>query len=389
METFFSLLLYLGTFVVGLCLDNSRTNSRYLRLYTLWLYIFLCFGYMTGSDWRAYELDYYHYTDFQDSIRSGRRLPELGFWFVFFTLKTIFRDFFIVIGILKALYLYSLIKLLKSITDYWTASISILLPTSLAFMLIDNPLRYMTALIFVNWALYFFIQGKQKKGLVVLSMSVLFHNTCIVLLPIFLFFSKFTKVLKLNNVVLWVTYLAVFFLFMDGGPVDSLLQQFQTLMVAFVGKDYNSYTQINEEAVFTLGSILNIAIFTLLLLLRNKILSLKYGGLIFSCSVLGYFMDRILIFIPTGFRLGIPLGYFSAIAFASIICKFRLTYYAKILLVYFLLKFSKTLWNSYCYLPYSNSITYILTSHKSYIERSEYNYSHFMRRMGKEYDRQR
>jgi hypothetical protein len=388
METFFSLLLYLGTFVVGLCLDNSRTNSRYLRLYTLWLYIFLCFGYMTGSDWRSYELDFY-YTDFQDYIRNIRGLSEVGFWFVFFTLKTIFRDFFIVIGILKALYLYSLIKFLKTITDNWTASISILLPKSLVFMLIDNPLRFMTALIFVNWALYLFLQGKQKKGIVVLSMSVLFHNTCIILLPIFLFFPKFTKVLKFNNVALWVTYLAVFILFSDGGPVGSLLQQFQSRMVAFGAKDYSAYTEIDEEAIFTLGSILSIFIFTLLLLLRKKILSLQYGDLIFSCSVLSSFMGRILIFIPTGFRLGIPLGYFSAIAFASIICKFRSSYYAKILLVYFLLTFSKALWTSYSYLPYSNAIPYILTSHKPYLERVEYNYSHFMQRMGNEYYRQK
>lgn len=52
--------IYILTFILGFYIDQlSPIKYKKLRvLYIVWLFIFLCFSYTNGSDWRSYELGY-------------------------------------------------------------------------------------------------------------------------------------------------------------------------------------------------------------------------------------------------------------------------------------------------------------------------------------------
>lgn len=85
--------IYIITFLLGILLDSFRVNKNIKIVFIIWLYIFLCFGYMTGSDWRAYELqyqsaDYYYYN----------ATYEKGFYTLFYFLKLFISDFFITLA---------------------------------------------------------------------------------------------------------------------------------------------------------------------------------------------------------------------------------------------------------------------------------------------------
>jgi len=74
------------------------------------------------------------------------------------------------------------------------------------------------------------------------------------------------------------------------------------------------------------------------------------------------------------------MGYFLSIAVAMLLKKGNLL---KLLFVsYFMLLMSKSLWQGYVYLPYSNSIWYILTEHKQYSERDNNNINFYRQRTG-------
>ena len=382
---YFSLVVYLITFLGGFILDKKKHKSKKSeRFYIVWLFIFLCFGYMTGSDWRGYELDFELLNGFSSHDRLGESNFEFGFWSIFYIFKVIFADFFLVIGLLKALYLLTLIKLLKSLTNYYLSAICCLMPLTLCFMLIDNPLRFMTASILLNLSLYYLVKNNFIKGVFLIILSVFVHNTCIIMLFLLPFLSYYKKLLKFRNITLFIVYLFITYMFSDDGPVGTITSYFQTQMMLAGGKDYSSYLQQEGNSFLTIGSFLNIFLFLLVLYFRKFILSTKHGELVFSCAIVYFFLFRLFVMIPSGTRLTVPLSYFVSILFAEVINKSKQPV-RKVLFLYLLILFSKYLWTPYVYIPYSNSIPYIITTHKPYLERSNYNFDSYKERMGKDY----
>ena len=74
--------IYIVTFLLGILLDNIRVHRNVRRAFIVWLYIFLCFGYMTGSDWRAYELQYQFVDYYYLNVTY-----EKGFYALFYFVK--------------------------------------------------------------------------------------------------------------------------------------------------------------------------------------------------------------------------------------------------------------------------------------------------------------
>lgn len=388
-DTIFSFFLYIGTFLLGIRLDFADQNKKIIRqirwLFVAWLYIFFCFGYMTGSDWRGYELDFQNMSSFNDRQRLGESNLEMGFWSVFYILKILIGDFFLVIGVLKILYLYSTISVIKKLTDKWLCSMSILMPMSSCFMLIDNPLRFMVALVFINISLVYLIDNKKLKALFFILLSVLFHNTCILFLLLLPFLNGYKVILRFNNAIIFIAYLIVVYIFSGDTIVGQIAEQIKEQMLIMGGKNYSSYAETNSEAFFTLGSFINMVLMGGLLILRKDIVKMPNGELMFACSVVYFFFFRIFIFIPSGFRIAVPFTYFLAAAFGTVITKKINILLKTIVIVFFVLLLSRKILVGYVYLPYSNSIPYIITEHKPYNERSQYNFIEYKKRTGHEY----
>lgn len=101
-------MVYLIVFVLCLCADYYR-NFRILSI--LIIYIILCFGYTTGTDWISYEL-YYKYGI--ENAHFATREPGLG---VLINLANYFTsDFWIFNGFCKVFYLWTLTRMISFFT---------------------------------------------------------------------------------------------------------------------------------------------------------------------------------------------------------------------------------------------------------------------------------
>lgn len=386
-----SVLLYLFTIFIGFYLDYrnevSRDNRFLKRAYLLWLCLFLCFGYTTGADWIFYE-PFYNTSEMNTMLY----VTEPASWLTFQYMPKLIPDFWLFLGLAKCAYLYSVYFLLSRITERWLAVIALMIPCQLGFMLIQNPLRFMFGIIFINFSLFYLYRGltnKEKRvnsfiiiiGLIIIAG--LFHNVCFIYLIIIplLYLAPYVK--RINVVVLFLFYILLTIIFSDvdfivaitGNSVQYVLQHVSI-------KDYSaSYITENNDTLFTIGNLFSIAIFAFILITRNKIVLYSEDGyILYGITVVYCMLSRALVLVPTGFRIPLPLIAFYVIYIIYMFKSDR--YLGKVFVLYFVLAFTKKLWNNYDFIPYTNSIPYILTEHLPYTERYDYNATECFERTG-------
>ncbi len=386
--TIVSFLLYIVTFVAGFLLDiHPEKKAKARKIYVFWLYFFLCFGYMCGSDWNTYELDY------TNGRGVDRYITEPISYFLFTALPKVLPDFWVFCGIAKCLYLYTLIRLLKCMTNKWLSSLALLMPFSLLFMLISNPLRYMMSLSFVNLALMWIVNNycndKKIKHLwfkvfALVLISACIQNTSAVFLLFLPLIMLYKSIWKANRIVIFILFIIVIVLTSEVSAISDLKNKINAYLTLMMGlRDYSSYYEYEDNsALFSLGNLFKVFFLFVVLFYRNKVVS-KYnnGMMLYGVSVLALFFERFFLLIPTAFRWAIPFDYFYVVYF--ICCLTCHLAYARIILLYATFLLCKNLWFSYDLIPYSNSIPYILTGHKPYSERIHYNTDAYQRRTGK------
>lgn len=365
---------YIITILAGILID-SVTNKRYLmlrKLYVLWLYVFLCFGYMTGADWRNYETMFYQGTYFD---------YDIGFSVLMTFLGKIITDFWLLTGIIKCIYLWSCIKLLKELTSRWITAVAIYIPVTLMFMLINNPFRFMIANIFVNFSFIFAIRNKYIWSLVLVLLSIPFHGTAAFVI-LFLPLIKFDIFAKLSKKTLAIIYVVVLGLTVSVTLISFLQEFVSTLYAMYGARDYDSYVVQSNDNIFTIGSLISILLFILILWKKELITSLTPNGkVIFNMTMAYFYFSRLVSIVPTGFRLAIPLSAFYIVCLTIIIIRSQAPKY--ILILYFMATTIKSCYDSPWFIPYSNSIYYIAKGHKPYSERFVYNLNEYHKRTGK------
>lgn len=387
--TILSVLLYVGTFGLGFWLDYRQEKKvKARKVFIVWLYVFLCFGYMVGSDWDVYELNY------TEGFAIYRYLSEPISYFLFSVFPKILPDFWIFCGIAKCIYLYTLIKLLQSLTNKWLSALVLMMPFFLLYMLISNPLRYMMGLCVINVALLLIVKnimGERKirflwakiVGLVMISFC--FQNTCIVFLATLPLVLLYKPISKMNRAVLFLAFLLMIYLTSDVSVIAGLRDNLNTLLSSELGmKDYSEwYEYENNSNLLSPGNLFKI-FFLLVVLFYRDMVSHNYrnGQFLYGVSIIALFLERIFLLIPTAFRLAIPFDYFYIVFF---ICCLSFRYvYVKVIILYATFLLCKNIWFSYDMIPYSNSIPYIVTKHKPYSERLLYNKDAYHIRTGRD-----
>lgn len=377
------MIFYLLTFALGIILDfvnQDKSSVRSLRkIYQLWLYVFLCFGYMTGSDWRQYEPSY-------NNIESEYNyyVNELGFYYSFFLLHKVIPDYWITVAILKCIYLYTLIYLIKKVTPYWMSVVCFMMQGSLLFMLIDNPLRYMTALIFVNIAMAMVMEKKYIWGIALLLLSIAFHSSAVFLILLIPALMVSPYLIKVNKWLLLGLYIIVSVFMSSAALVESIRQIaiVQVLGIMETMKDYSSYTVENDTAFFATGNIIKMFIFGMLVFSRDFVCSRNSNmNIVYGMAIIGGFFDRFFLMVPTGFRLVIPFALFSMVYMVYLLKDKHI--FGFVFLLYLCVTLPRKLWNDYMYIPYSNSIPYFITGHLDYSQRSSNNVTAYFERTGK------
>jgi len=376
-ESIISCLLYLFTFCVGFILDVRTKSDKTKRWYVVWMFIFLCFGYMTGSDWRNYEWDYNY------ASRQNRAVSEFGFYLIFDMAKRLNIDFWLFSGIMKSLYLFAVIRLLKKLTPYYTSCLSICMVGSLLFMLVDYPMRFTVACTIFLFAVPYLFKHKILQFLLISSFGIIFHNTIAVTILFFLIgYYCSDKLIRTNKYFLSILYIAFAFVFSSISNV-AIIQNLVTAFYVDNGvRDFSqNYLVEDNDAFWTIGSFIQIFLSCFVIFVKDYFVGGNWKQIL-KLSIVGSFFSRILLIVPSGFRLTIPLGIFSSIIIVSYFYKCRHWLSYVVIALYFLM-LSKSLYFSYVYIPYSNSIPYIITQkHLPYNERSQYNLTEFIKRTG-------
>lgn len=377
-----SFLLYLVTFIFGFVIDFRDSCRKYKRAYILWLYIFLCFGYMTGSDWRDYELEY----------TTGTYLfneTEFGFTFIYDLASKIGLDFWLFAGLMKCLYLSAQIRLLKKLTTYTTSCLSICMVTSLLFMLIDYPMRFTAASTFLLFAIPYLFQRKVLRFIVLSSIGIIFHNTIIITIMICLLSYLITdKLLAINKYILSAIFIVFAFIVSNVSRITFIQEVAMAFFIGSGGRNFSSYMAENNNSFFTIGSFLNIFLACLVFFVKGFFLKENpKDKLILKFAIVSSFFFRILLIIPTGYRLTIPLSVFATIIIITYCYRNNIKILYGFIILYFM-TLCKDVYNGFVYIPYSNSIPYIITQdHLPYNERDQYNFTKYRERKGREFER--
>lgn len=386
-----SLLVYLITMALGLYIDTKKDSGKKKTCFIIWLFVFLCFGYMTGSDWRNYEPEYF------DSLMLSRYINEPGFLLIFKFSPIIIPDFWLFLGIVKCIHLFTLMKLLQLVSEKWISILVLLFPYQVCFMLVQNPLRFMMALTFVYWGVILYLRSRiakynTKKTMTFVKMTLLFllaslfHNSCLFMLltlPVYFYADRFVN---MNRVILFVIYIFIIVITTNVSLINEMIGDLNYSIMGYYSiKDYSeTYSVADSSNIFSIGNILKIVFFLFILLSRDSVYKRKSNrnSYIYGLALSYCYFDRIFLLIPTGFRLVIPFMNFYIAYFILMLYTERR--YAQIFIMYSFLTFANKLWFSYDLIPYSNSIPYIVTGHKDYYERHLNNVVQYKERTGEE-----
>jgi len=167
--------------------------------------------------------------------------------------------------------------------------------------------------------------------------------------------------------------------------ITEMLEQVVLVASQFTDmKDYaSSYSPEDDSAFFTIGNLFNFIMFLLILVSRNSVIrSYSNGKVVYGIAIIYCFLTRILILIPTGFRLALPFAVFYVLCIIYMMGCNSKKLIGLFMVTYILLSFTKKLWTVYDMIPYSNSIPYIVTGHLPYDERYNYNINEYYLRTG-------
>jgi hypothetical protein len=388
---YYYLLTFLFCFIIELD-PRFRKNKIMRTLLTLWLYGFLCFGYMVGSDWRSYELDfqqpYYSLENFKTTLYPG--------YYIFCDLfKYISEDFFVLRGFLNIVYLNSIFYVTRKIFGKINFIAIVFFSQFLFFMLIGGPLKFLCASIFIMYATGALLDDKIKKWLLISFTSIFFHFSAgFILVFIFIVWKFRHKIVLVKNGFWFVSYFIILILTSEISFFDLLFNGFSNLALpeAVLNKILG-YRIENVNNLFSLGSLKGSVFFLIVLFNKNKIINFSRHGLFIFAAAISYsIIFRILFIIPIGFRITMYSSIFFYISLLIIFYQsfqnLNLISLLKRSMIVSLITIPAILniWQDYDYLPYSNSLQYItIRDHLPYYYRSNYNYIESQKRTGKNY----
>ena len=332
--------------------------------------LFLCFGYMTGSDWRSYEL--YYYDGFL------HRLTEPGYMWLSNTCSELGISFWLFHISLKCFSYISILYLIVKLNKHHGISVALLLwyASFGLFLFIDCPFRSTIACGFASLG-FLQLLREDKKGLILyyglVLLACLFHTSSVILLIV-----PLLRFEKIKSVYLVGVYVAIFIILLMGG--DSLLQSlFNSVFPEQLVDRLDYYMADNQNSLLSPGLIPRFLSIYLLIRYRSKILDLSYGKFIFNYGYFYLILGLIYYTIPILFRTSLFFApfYVSTFATATVVMVRRRVYLLKcfVYLLTFILVF--TVVRSYKYVPYSNIIPNIITwSFYDYSYRDLYNPNH-------------
>lgn len=357
---FFVILLLFGANYI----DPSGKNVVLKRwVFFLVAFIFCC-GYMTGSDWRSYELDYYNL--------DGFKSIEIGFYILQKLMLFLHVDFWIFSILTKVIILYFVSKTCRGLAynAYYIAMVLFVILEGLT-ILIDFPMRNSIAMAIGLCAFKYYEEKSIFKYMMVSLFAISMHTSALILIPLY-----FTRLDRIKSIWI-VTFFIVFNIVLSVVGNTGISNYFTLLDDSALQYYYDNYLSDSENAFgkgISLSFIIHALFFLLILAKRHIIEDLPMGKTLFMCGVIFPLLYRLGQVIPIfgRFEYYACVFYFAGVASALRYIKwYRVV--VPILFVYLCIFTYRTITANFKYVPYTN---YFFEFYKElpYHYRDNYNY---------------
>jgi len=369
--------MFVYIFLIVFCfllsfVKQTKTVERFAFVVIAFI---LCFGYMTGSDWRMYELWYEQKLVYEEEILYGIlsdffRFIGVGFWTFFTLLKVILLAvFFLVYKRFEAPLFFCMMLFIAMIGLY---------------LFIDNPMRSLITYAIFAYSTKYIVSRDFWKYLLCTIIAVGFHQSAIIVLPLYFLYR-----LEMKNWVLIFLLVLVNILFVSQQAVFSIIE-FIKPYIPFAGDLIAKYTSAVrahpylaefDYQVFSIGLAIKIFWFVVLLYYKDRIIEqFKYGKLVLMLAFCAIILSRITLTVPIFVRVTLffEVFYIVAIGYLLLLLSKRNRMVVKIILLAYTLFITQRLVTSdFRYIPYTNVIIHSIRGDRpSYEERSWHNFRH-------------
>ena len=362
------MLLYLSLILLTFFLSFISKNRSKINIWWCgFIMLFICFGYMTGSDWRQYEMGYYYGFTIRDYEPGYMLLSDF-----FSTLKVNFWVFHIFTKcICFIVTIYYVNRLLEGqnvllFMVIWLASFGF-------FLYINCPFRNLISCTIAIVAFYYLSIKRLSLYYIFSLIAISFHLSAIPLLII-----PFVRCENIRSVTLVILYSLIFAVLALGG-VELLSKIFSNFLPDFVmSRIIYYYDNEFNSSILSLGSIPRFLCLYLMMSNRNTIVQkYKYGNFIFNMAYLYLIFSLIYYTIPMLFRSALFLAPFYVVIIVisivssenrsrSLLLKYCWLFMAMAITVKTVQRVS--------YVPYTNIIVNVLTDDlHDYDYRDSYN----------------
>ena len=371
------------------CICQNKLNySRYILfiVYVVMPIIF-CFGYMVGSDWRSYELDY----DLMDTSSFSYNVfrGEPGYYFLAFLVKKIGIGFWEFSILIKLVGYYSFIYIYRK---YSTNYVGLLyaIPAFMLYSMVNFPARSYLAFTVFMFNIPNIINRKFVRFVALWILASTFHLSALIVFPVYFFTSFNTKHYLIVSIVLAVA--AMVYIGFVGKDVFSV---FSNLDYLDINERLDPYSnEQNIRSTFSIGLLVKIGLLLYLILkfpinnksgllwylilkfpINNKSFNNDYTTAMINLSITYVLFSAIAAVIPIFSRAAdmISLPFFIILGMSAV-KKTSISFNIVILIVSVLLTI-RIITSTYLFVPYSNYLEYIASPKPSYEYRDNYNYN--------------
>ncbi|NLJ82500.1 MAG: EpsG family protein [Bacteroidales bacterium] len=357
-------------FISGIS-KQLKDNKTWLFIMLAYLCVFLCFSYMPGSDWRSYEI-MYNEIDIYALFSTCKVEP--GYYVYMYPFKLLQVDFWHFYIFTKVVVFILLVNvLIKYSEDYIFISLMFFVAWYGLYLFIDNPMRNLIAVAICTTGIKYLLERNFWMYFLFVGIAITFHISAIIMLPVYFYFTK--RVPSKVHILIFVLVYTVF----------ATPEFFWTILskvfgwVPYVSRKIESYTISNEGRFLSLGTIIHVLFFGLLMFYRKRIELLKNGVLLFNAAIMYLLFYRIAITIEIFGRMLYYFCVFYTVVIVALITIFE--YKSRIMYIIYLLLLSlistARVFDDFRYVPYTNYIPYFVKGkYPSFEERTTYNYQH-------------
>lgn len=367
------MILYWG-FIFVLYISHSilelRKSQQWYCLVLVALCLFVCFGYMTGSDWKSYEL-MYEEIDLNNLFYNYYLEP--GYYIYMLVFKILNADFWVFFITTKVVVFLLFIRTINiHAWEYRYLVLMFFISWYGFYLFIDNPMRNLIAISIFLYAYKYILNKSFGKYFICILLASSFHITAIALIPLYFILLKY---ISTNFYICAILFLMLFvnndnlsFLITHIAGINPYLQwKVETYLLSDAPE--------GQGSVFSVKMFFHVLIFILILFSRRKIERLPSGNVMLNASLFLILFYRIGLSLNIMYRLQLYLCVFYSIG--VVLAAYAFTKKSFIIYTNYLLCLSLVAVFSimtYKYVPYSNYLFYIFKDQPpSFSYRSNYN----------------